>query len=161
MTLQVIEHFRDPRPFLQHIAGTLLGPCDVAILSTPNAVTQSYNENPYHYHEYTADELGALLREHFAEVTVLGLHGDARVQKYEARRKDQVLALLAKDVFKLRRLLPRSVLQVAGDLATGLTRRRLMGRQGIDRVLSITEQNYSITERLDGAIDLVAVCRLA
>lgn len=161
MTLQVIEHFRDPQPFLRRIAGTLLGPGGVAIISTPNAITQSYNENPYHYHEYDAGGLRALLREHFAEVGIMGLHGDARVQDYEARRKDQVLAVLAKDVFKLRRLVPRPVLQAAGDVATELTRRRLMRRHGVDSVLSITERNYSITERAEGAIDLVAICRLA
>jgi glycosyltransferase involved in cell wall biosynthesis/2-polyprenyl-3-methyl-5-hydroxy-6-metoxy-1,4-benzoquinol methylase len=42
------------------------------LISTPNpAVSRLYGENPYHYRELDEEEFGALLRAHFAYVTML------------------------------------------------------------------------------------------
>jgi 2-polyprenyl-3-methyl-5-hydroxy-6-metoxy-1,4-benzoquinol methylase len=158
VSLQVIEHLADPRPFLARIR-TLLAPGGCVVLSTPNAVTQSYNENPYHFREYRSDELRTLLGDYFAGVDLLGVHGDAAVMHYEAVRKQQVLAVLSKDLFAIRRWMPRAVLQLAGDVATRWTRRRLAARVGMAAVQALREENYSIGPLTEDAIDLIAVCR--
>ena len=70
-SFQVIEHLEDPAPYLESIAG-LLGAEGVVLLTTPN-VRMSDGVNPYHVHEFEAEELATLLREHFHDVEVRGI----------------------------------------------------------------------------------------
>jgi SAM-dependent methyltransferase len=68
---QVIEHLRDQVRFVRDVAATLR-PSGVAILSTPNALVHRGPRNPFHLHEFTPDELHALLAQHFTHVRLAG-----------------------------------------------------------------------------------------
>jgi 2-polyprenyl-3-methyl-5-hydroxy-6-metoxy-1,4-benzoquinol methylase len=157
IALQLIEHLKNPELFLNK-ASSLLKKDGVCIISTPNSLTQSYNENPYHYKEYNADELSDMLNKYFTKVTVYGLHGDTAVKKYETLRKKRIIAFLKKDKFNLRRFLPFGIRQLAFDFATFFTRKFLNIKASSS--IHITEKNYSITSQTKQAIDLIAVCNI-
>jgi len=76
--LQTIEHLQDPGAALAHFRD-IVGPGGVVYLSTPNVLTlapkgASRSDNPWHVHEYRAEEFDALCRQHFSSVGLFGLH---------------------------------------------------------------------------------------
>jgi 2-polyprenyl-3-methyl-5-hydroxy-6-metoxy-1,4-benzoquinol methylase len=82
--LQTIEHLKDPGAALAHFR-SLVGEGDVGgsgngvvIVSTPNVLTLApkgakRSDNPWHVHEYEADEFEMLCRGTFAHVEMYGL----------------------------------------------------------------------------------------
>ncbi len=75
--LQTIEHVQDADAVLERIREQI-GPGGVAYVSTPNVLTLAppgaeRSGNPWHVHEYRAEEYEALCRRHFAQVDMLGL----------------------------------------------------------------------------------------
>src|SRR3954467_3562174 len=76
--LQTIEHVDEPGAVLDHFR-PLLSPGGVAYVSTPNVLTLApkgaeRSGNPWHVHEYRADEYRALCERHFGSVELLGLY---------------------------------------------------------------------------------------
>jgi len=156
ISLQVIEHLPDPNDLLKKIK-LLLKKDGVFILSTPNGLTQSYNENPYHYKECSRGELLQLLLRYFKFVEIYGLCGDSLVNAYEEQRRKNVLRVLSLDVLNLRRFIPRRVMQVLFDIATYASRTLI--KNNSDTFSTISEKDYKIVKSFDGAIDLIAICR--
>jgi SAM-dependent methyltransferase len=151
---QVIEHLEDPQPFLVQ-THSVLKPGGCLILTTPNRL-QSFIENPYHVHEYTAEELASVLRAIFARVEVRGVRGNQRVTAYEHARVARAQRLLRLDPFGLRRLLPRRLVEWAYPRLARAVRRGVIAT---DRsVPDISAADFSITPDCDGALDLVAIC---
>ena len=75
--LQTIEHVPDADAVLEHFRSQLR-PGGVAFVSTPNVLTLApegaeRSGNPWHVHEYRAEEYRALCERHFASVDLLGL----------------------------------------------------------------------------------------
>jgi SAM-dependent methyltransferase len=75
--LQTIEHLQDAGAALEHFK-QLVGPGGVVYLSTPNVRTLApkgaeRSDNPWHVHEYTADELEQLCARRFSGVEMFGL----------------------------------------------------------------------------------------
>ncbi len=84
--LQTIEHVQDPGAVLDRLR-TLVGPDGVAFVSTPNVRTLApagaeRSGNPWHVHEYCADEFRALCAAHFGSVELLGLHHARRLRAH-------------------------------------------------------------------------------
>ena len=70
--LQTIEHLSDPGAALEHM-GSLVGDRGVVFVSTPNVLTlapagAARSDNPWHVHEYRAEEFARLCRSHFPRV---------------------------------------------------------------------------------------------
>jgi SAM-dependent methyltransferase len=85
--LQTIEHLEEPGAALAHFA-ELLGPGGVAYVSTPNVLTLApagaeRSGNPWHVHEYRAEEYRALCERHFGRVELLGLFHARRLRVHE------------------------------------------------------------------------------
>jgi SAM-dependent methyltransferase len=85
--LQTIEHLQDPRAVLEHFR-TLVGEGGTVFISTPNVLTlapkgASRSENPWHVHEYRAQEFEALCRRSFASVQVFGLFHARKLRAHE------------------------------------------------------------------------------
>lgn len=154
IALQVIEHFKNPDLVITKLK-RVLRKGGLLILSTPNSITQSYNENPYHYKEFSPKELKRFLEEHFSRVKIYGLYGNLEVMKYEQSRKRQVLKLFKGDKFKLRKLLPRQLLMFLFDLSALLNKKSME-----DRFASIDEASYKILPKTDKCIDLIAFVRV-
>jgi SAM-dependent methyltransferase len=85
--LQTIEHVQDAPAILDHFR-SMLAAGGIAYISTPNLLTLAppgaeKSDNPWHVHEYTADEFGSLCRDHFAGVELLGLFHARRLRAHE------------------------------------------------------------------------------
>ncbi|HWX52339.1 MAG TPA: class I SAM-dependent methyltransferase, partial [Solirubrobacteraceae bacterium] len=85
--LQTIEHLSDPGAALEHFR-SLLGPGGAVFLSTPNVLTlapagASRSGNPWHVHEYRADEFEQLCRRSFARVEMYGLFHARKLRAHE------------------------------------------------------------------------------
>ncbi len=136
--LQTIEHVQDPAAVLRHFR-TLLAPGGVVYVSTPNLLTLAppgavKSGNPWHIKEYRAQELRELCQSVFARVQLLGL--------FHAR--------------KLR----------AHELALRLGWDHVHKRLGVtqpfyDRFTpAIAASDFRLgPERLDAALDFLAICR--
>ncbi len=155
ISFQVIEHLKTPQLLLDK-AKSMLNKNGMLILSTPNRLTQSYNENPYHYKEYSSKELQKMLLKYFRKVEMYGLYGNLMVNKYEMERRKQVLSILNKDKLRLRRLVPRSLRQIIFDFFT-VFNRNLMKTE--NNYLKISEKNYKVLRKTKQAIDLIVVCQ--
>jgi 2-polyprenyl-3-methyl-5-hydroxy-6-metoxy-1,4-benzoquinol methylase len=82
--LQTIEHVPEPGELLEHFKR--IG--EVAYISTPNVLTLApegadRSGNPWHVHEYRAEEFCALLAEHFSQVEMLGLFHARKLRAHE------------------------------------------------------------------------------
>jgi SAM-dependent methyltransferase len=85
--LQTIEHVEDAGAVLEHFR-TLVGDGGTVFLSTPNVLTlaprgASRSDNPWHVHEYRANEFEQLCRRHFAEVEMHGLYHARKLRVHE------------------------------------------------------------------------------
>jgi hypothetical protein len=99
--LQTIEHLQDPDAVLEHYrslvgeTGNQTGGSDSEVLgrgtvylSTPNVKTLApkgaeRSDNPWHVHEYHADEFEQLCRRHFGSVTLFGLFHARKLRAHE------------------------------------------------------------------------------
>jgi SAM-dependent methyltransferase len=136
--LQTIEHVIDPPAVLAHFR-RILKPGGVAYVSTPNVLKlapkgQAKSDNPWHLREYRAAEFGELCRGVFPRVEMLGL--------FHAR--------------KLR----------VHEVALGLGWDSVHKRAGITDAFygwftpAIATSDFALrTDRLDRALDFLAVCR--
>jgi 2-polyprenyl-3-methyl-5-hydroxy-6-metoxy-1,4-benzoquinol methylase len=85
--LQTIEHLKDPGAVLEHFR-SLVGERGTAYVSTPNVLTLApkgapRSDNPWHVHEYRADEFAALCRSSFATVEMHGLFHARKLRVHE------------------------------------------------------------------------------
>lgn len=158
LCFQVIEHIHDTRPFLDSLAARL-APGGTLVLTTPNRLG-SFFENPFHVREFTADELRAEVEKAFPRVQMLGVFGNAKVQRFDERRARAVARILRLDPLGLRhRLLPRRLVEFAFARLSRVVRRQARGA-GVDPAERIVPEDFHVTDTaVDRALDLVAVCR--
>jgi SAM-dependent methyltransferase len=157
LAVQSIEHVPDPDRALAE-AQRVLDPGGTVMLVTPNRLTFGRPDeiiDPYHDFEYDQEELRALCERFFDKVEMYGLFGSERylgLMSAERRRLDQ---LLRRDPLRLRRFLPRRLLQRLYDSQLRRERKRpnpVAGQIGL--------ADFELRdEPLDEALDLVAVCR--
>ena len=154
LNFQVVEHIRDPLPFLRGLRALMAADGQV-LLTTPNRL-MSFSENPYHVREYTADELANLLAPVFGRVRILGMHGNEKVRAFDRQRAEAVRRILRLDPFGLRHRLPRAVVNIAFARLAVLVRRQAGGAAGVP---TIGPDDFHVSaEGLAEALDLVAHC---
>ena len=153
-----IEHVPDPERLLAE-AARVLAPEGTAVFTTPNRLTFARADeiiDPYHYCEWDPREFAALCSQAFGEVALHGVFGSQRQLALLAGERRKLDALLRKDPLRLRRLLPRPLLQRLYD-----QRLRRERRAGGPEHAAITPADFELrSERLDEALDLMAVCRV-
>jgi SAM-dependent methyltransferase len=154
ISFQVIEHLEDPGLLVRALA-RCLRPGGVALVSTPN-VRMSDGVNPYHVHEYAADELAACLREGFDEVEVLGVGMTPAVRAYMAARSARIQRIVRLDPLRLRERLPRALVLWLFAAFALLVRRRTAASEGAP---DASVADFPVEAARDDAIDWLAVCR--
>lgn len=157
LAMHSIEHVPDPERVVAE-ARRVLEPDGVAVLTTPNRLTFARpNEiiDPYHYVELDPDELRELCGGGFGRVEVRGIFGSERYLRFAARERRKLDALLRRDPFALRRLVPRAARRRLYDRR--LTRERTSAAAD---ATAITLDDFELrAEGVARAQDLVAVCR--
>jgi SAM-dependent methyltransferase len=134
---ETIEHLTEPEGFVAE-ASRVLRPGGLLVASTPLIGSlEKSAENPFHEHEYSADEFEALLRRRFASVELLGQR-----RRQTARHR----ALQRFDRLGVRKRLP--FLRKLGGVVTGTAAMAEVSSEGVE-----------IGAELDGATELIAVCR--
>lgn len=154
VSFQVIEHLEDPSPYLEAI-GTILRPGGTALFTTPN-VLQSDGENPFHVHEYDADELRARLARHFSEVELLGVGAGPAVAGYFQQRLRQIRRIVRIDPLGLRHRMPRWLIDPLFARLAVVVRRRIRDE---DELPEATVDDFPIGPADEACLDLLAVCR--
>ncbi len=152
-SFQVIEHLDDPAPYLEAIAG-LLAPGAIALITTPN-IRMSDGVNPYHVHEYHADELSETLRPYFGEVVMQGIGASERVHEYLAARSARIRRIMRLDPLGLRNALPRSLVEWLFARFALLVRRNTARDDGAP---DATWRDFPIGPADARCLDLLAVC---
>jgi len=154
VSFQVIEHLEDPMPYVASIAH-MTKPGGMAIITTPN-ITQSDRENPFHLHEYTAEELTALLGTHFEEVEMLGVSATPEAMLYFDERLRRIRRIVRLDPLGLRKTLPRGIIDRLFAMFAVVVRRGIQQSDGLPQVAL---EDFPIEPAHDRCLDLLAVCR--
>jgi len=161
VSFQVIEHLDDPMVYLASMA-RLLTPGGEAIVTTPNVLT-SLGVNPYHVHEYRADELGRLLGAFFEQVEIRGVGATEPVRRYLEARSVRIRRIMRIDPLGVRNLLPRAWIERLFAWFAVVVRR---GVQRDDAMPEVTWRDFPISRAeiegegaSDDCVDLLAVCR--
>ncbi len=154
MSFQVIEHLEDPSDYIDAIA-TLLRPDGVALVTTPN-VLMSDRVNPYHVHEYLADELGEHLRERFATVEVKGISAIEPIHLHLAERSRRIRRIMRLDPLRLRDRLPRGLIEWLFARFAVLVRSQARRDEGVPEV---GWRDFPVGPADERCLDLLAICR--
>jgi 2-polyprenyl-3-methyl-5-hydroxy-6-metoxy-1,4-benzoquinol methylase len=154
VSFQVIEHLVDPGPYLDAIA-RLLAPGGTALITTPNLL-MSDRVNPYHVHEYEADELARLLATRFAEVEVRGIGASEPILRYLDARSRRIRRIVRLDPLRLRERLPRALVERLFALFAVLVRRQTSAGEGTPEA---SWRDFPVGPADARCLDLLAVCR--
>jgi SAM-dependent methyltransferase len=154
VSFQVIEHLGDPTAYLEAIA-RLLEPEGTAYLTTPNLLT-SDGVNPWHVHEYEADELRKKLTEHFEDVEMLGVGIGPRVADYFVARLRRTRRIMRIDPLGLRKLLPSRLIDWLFARLAVVVRRGIQEGEGLPET---SVDDFPIGPASPADLDLLAVCR--
>jgi SAM-dependent methyltransferase len=156
IAVQSIEHVPDPGRVLAEVR-RVLRPGGTAVLVTPNRLTFARPDeiiDPYHFVEFSADELRRLCARSFGTVELRGLFGSRRYLELVAREHAKLDRLLRRDPLRLRRLVPRAVRQRLYDW--------LLSRHRADEdpsFAAIGTDDFELRDApLDECLDLVAIC---
>ncbi len=154
VSFQVIEHLEDPTAYLQAISASTRSD-GVALLTTPN-IKMSDGVNPFHVHEYEADELRALLSRYFDHVEMLGVGMSPAAARYQADRLERIRRIMRLDPLGIRNLLPRGLIDWLFARFSVVVRRGIQQGEGLP---DLSVDDFPIRPADDQSIDLLAVCR--
>ena len=154
MSFQVIEHLEDPTPYLEAIA-RLLAPGGKALITTPNLL-MSDGVNPYHVHEYRSEEFGDRLRDHFAEVELLGIGASEPVRRVLEARSQRIRRIMRLDPLRLRDRMPRPLVEWLFARFAVAVRRRAGGDASAPPP---SWRDFPVGAADPRCLDLLAVCR--
>ena len=155
LNFQVLEHIEDDQAFLEGLR-LRVAPHGTLMLTTPNLL-QSISENPVHVREYRPEELEALLRRVFPNVTLLGVFASEKVRLFDQNRRRAIQRILRIDPLGVRHLLPKAILYPVFARLGRIVRRQARRAGSGER---ITMADFEIRSGdLREALDLVALCR--
>jgi SAM-dependent methyltransferase len=154
-----LEHVPDPERMLAETV-RVVRPAGLAVFVTPNRLTFARADeviDPYHYVEYSPEELRAICKPHFEAVELAGIFGSDRYHAFVALELARLEALLRRDPLRLRRLVPRRLRQRLYD--------RRLGRERSDpdpHAAAIGLEDFELeSSGLESALDVIAICRVA
>jgi SAM-dependent methyltransferase len=154
VSFQVIEHLEDPAVFLDALSHHLKAD-GIALITTPNR-TNSDGENPFHVHEYEAEELRTLLLTRFESVEMRGVSARGGALRYHEDRLRRIRRIMRIDPLGLRRRVPRALVEWLFARFARLIRRDMAANKGLPEV---DLDDFPIEEADLESLDLFAICR--
>ncbi|MFD0963102.1 class I SAM-dependent methyltransferase [Pseudofulvibacter geojedonensis] len=154
ISFQVIEHIKDYNSYLKEIK-RVLKPGGKAYLTTPNKI-HTIARNPWHYKEFSKDELETITKKHFNQISILGIEGSIKTEQYYFNNKKNVSKILKLDVFNIHKILPRWCLILPYEFFNRLNRKKLY-KTNENLVNIISSQDYSLADYSTKSLDLFCV----
>ena len=154
VSFQVIEHLIDPANYLDALA-RLLRSDGVALVTTPNRAN-SDGENPFHVHEYEAEELRSLLATRFESVEMLGLFARGEAHRYHEERLRRIRRIVRIDPLGFRKRIPRPLVEWIFARLARVIRRGIAAGDGTP---GVRIEDFPIEPIRPDCLDLFAVCR--
>jgi SAM-dependent methyltransferase len=154
VSFQVIEHLTDPANYLDALARHLRDD-GVALVTTPNRAN-SDGENPFHVHEYDADELRSLLATRFESVEMRGLFARGEAHRYHEERLRRIRRIVRIDPLGFRKQIPRPLVEWIFARLARVVRRGIAAGDGIS---GVRIEDFPIEPIRPDCLDLFAVCR--
>lgn len=150
ISFQVIEHIKDVKLYIKEIY-RVLKPGGKAFISTPNA-KKTVARNPWHYKEFTFDEIEALVKQTFSTYSIKGIEGNTKTDEYYEKNREAVKRFMRFDIFNLQHKLPAFLLQIPYEVANRMNRKKLL-HQNNTLVNSITLEDYSLNDYSEATLD--------
>ena len=154
VAFQVIEHINDDKLFISEIF-RVLRPGGKLILTTPNKL-MSLTRNPWHFREYTPNEMEKILQTSFKEINIKGVFGLGKAMDYYEKNKKAVEKITRWDILNLQYLLPRFLLQVPYDILNRVNRQKLQENND-DLVDAVTINDFCIKPMTDKCFDYFCI----
>jgi len=154
VTFQVIEHINNDELFISEIY-RVLRPGGKLILTTPNQL-MSLTRNPWHFREYTPNQIQEILQTSFQDIDIKGVFGLEKVMDYYEKNKKEVEKITRWDIFNLQYLLPRFLLQIPYDILNRINRQKLQDNND-DLVDAITINDFCIKPMTDKCFDYFCI----
>jgi SAM-dependent methyltransferase len=154
VSFQVIEHLEDPTNYVDAIAD-LVQVDGTALVTTPNLL-MSDGVNPYHVHEYRAEELAECLRRRFEQVEVQGIGASEEVKTYMRERSARIARIMKIDPLGLHKRLPRRWIEWLFASFAILVRSQTQRDSGAP---DVSWRDFPAGPPDDDCLDLLAICR--
>jgi len=156
VSFHVIEHIPDHKKFIEEIH-RVLKPGGTALISTPNK-NMRIARNPWHIREYTWQELQSLVSGVFKDVQMKGISAGPKALEYFNINKKAVNKIMRWDILNLQYLLPSWLLAKPYEYLNRRNRDKLLDDN--ERLaLDITQEDYLLTDDLEGCLDLFYVLK--
>ncbi|WP_046744938.1 class I SAM-dependent methyltransferase [Kordia zhangzhouensis] len=150
VSFQVIEHIKEASLYIEEIH-RVLKPGGKAYISTPNAL-KTIARNPWHYKEYTYQDLTNLFDHTFSKYTIQAIKGNQKTDTYYEKNKKSVARFLRYDIFNLEHKIPAWMLQIPYEIANRMNRKKLLHKHP-ELVNDITLDDYSLAPHSEASLD--------
>jgi len=155
---QVLEHIEKYDALLEETKRALKK-SGVLMVSTPNKAKIVFGVNPYHYREFTPDELHKILTCFFPDVKLLGIFGNKKFSEFKSQETALGRRLANKVTIKIYSLLPSWIQKWLFSLGF------LYGYYKLNKTnpdvweTNIDEFFYISETDISNCIDIIGVCR--
>jgi SAM-dependent methyltransferase len=156
ISFQVIEHIKDYNAFIKEIH-RVLKPGGKAYITTPNK-HKTIARNPWHYKEFSIEELNEIFFNSFKDVSIKGIEGNDITEQYDTKNVKNVTNILKLDFLKIHEKLPSWTLMIPYEVLNRINRLRLY-KSDKKLVYSITTQDYNLQPYSDKTLDLFCVLK--
>ncbi len=155
---QTLEHIEKYEMLLEEFK-RVLKKSGVLLISTPNKAKIVSGLNPYHYREFTPDELHGILSRFFSDVKLLGIFGDQRFNEFKSKETEIGRTMANKVSGKIYSLLPLRVKKWLFSCALFYGYYKLSKMYPEIWQINLDDSFYFSDTDISNCIDIMAICR--
>lgn len=154
ISFQVIEHIKDYHFFIKELH-RVLKPGGKAYITTPNK-EKTVVRNPWHFKEFSYNELDALFKTTFNNYKIQGVNGNKKTDQYYQKSNASVKKILAIDILGLNKILPRSIVKIPYEIFNRLNR-LLLYKKDNNLIQTISKEDYKLNAFNENTLDFFCV----